>query len=97
MNIDHNTLLRVLTNMLGKEICHAEYQAEKLHGGTLGDIRLVTGVAEASRGDKMPYRVVVKTQKKWERYGDPGSWRREYDLYTADLDALFMGSLRRPV
>jgi hypothetical protein len=47
-------------------------------------------------GEKLPYRIVLKIQKKWERYGDPGSWRREYDLYASDLGATFSDALRWP-
>ncbi|MBO9597825.1 MAG: aminoglycoside phosphotransferase family protein, partial [Cohnella sp.] len=47
-------------------------------------------------GERLPYRIVLKIQKKWERYGDPGSWRREYDLYTSELGATFSDALRWP-
>jgi hypothetical protein len=32
--------------MLGVSIVHADYKTKQLHGGTLGDVRLVTGTAE---------------------------------------------------
>ena len=79
--IDKKTLTAVLEKMLNKKVIHADYQTEQLHGGTLGDVQLVSGIATTSDGEKSPYKVVSKTQKKWKRYGDPGSWRREYDLY----------------
>ena len=82
--------------MLGMEIIRADYQTEQLHGGTLGDVRLVTGTAESADGAKLPYRVVRKTQKKWERHRDPDSWRREYDLYNTDLRSFFTGAFRWP-
>jgi len=62
----------------------------------VGEVRLVAGVAETAGGEKLPYSVVLKIQKKWIRHGDPGSWRREYDLYTSDFGALFTDSLRWP-
>ena len=89
-------LKEVLSNMLGTLIIHADYQTQQLHGGTLGDVQLVKGTAETAEGGKLPYKVVLKTQEKWERYGDPDSWRREYDLYVSNLDQLFTDSLRWP-
>jgi len=55
-----------------------------LHGGTLGDVKLIEG------------KFVKKTQKKWERHGDPLSWRREYDLYKSELGSVFTDALRWP-
>jgi hypothetical protein len=81
-NITVDTLKCVLNKSLNRDIINVEYQVTKLHGGTLGDVKLVMGMAECINGDKVPYKVVQKVQKKWERYGDLNSWRREYDLYT---------------
>lgn len=96
MNIRFDTLTHTLSKMLGKNIIRADYQTKQLHGGTLGDVQLVTGIAETTGGERLPYRVVLKIQKKFERYGDPGSWRREYDLYTSDFGKVFIDSLRWP-
>jgi hypothetical protein len=82
--------------MLGSSATNAEYKTKRLHGGTVGEVHLVTGVAVTDGGEKLPYNVVLKIQKKWERYGDPDSWRREYDLYTSDFATLFTDSLRWP-
>jgi hypothetical protein len=82
--------------MLGKAITRAEYQTQQLHGGTLGDVQLVTGTAEIAGGDKLPYKVVWKKQKKWERPGDPNSWRKEYDLYQSGLGEAFTPAFRWP-
>jgi hypothetical protein len=83
--------------MFHTPILAATCQSERLHGGTLGTVKLVTGMAETAEGAVMPYQVVWKTQKKWERYGDPTSWRREYDLYMSDFQGLFTESFRWPV
>lgn len=91
-----DTLLEVLSKMFGVDIVRADYQTTQLKGGTVGDVRLVTGIAETGGGGKMPYRLVLKIQKQWERYGDPGSWRREYDLYVSGLGAEFSSGLRWP-
>jgi len=95
--INLHTLTHVLSKMLGTEVLRANYETERLHGGTLGDVWLIMGTAETADGASIPYRVVWKTQKKWERYGDPDSWRREYDLYVSDLGSAFSDSFRWPV
>ncbi|MCL2719588.1 MAG: aminoglycoside phosphotransferase family protein [Lachnospiraceae bacterium] len=96
ININEQTLFKVLNKMLNTDIINADYQATTLHGGTLGDVRLVTGTAITGPGEKLPFSVVLKIQKKWERYADPGSWRREYDLYKSDLGEYFTENFRWP-
>lgn len=78
-------LVLVLSKMLDKTIIHADYQLQELQGGTIGNVQLVTGMVETSDGEHLPYKLVWKTQGKFERYGDPNSWRREYDLYASDF------------
>ena len=92
----NETLNHVLCKIFGAVIKNATYKSRQLHGGTLGDVRLVTGNAETIDGETLQFKVVRKTQKKWERYGDPGSWRREYDLYNSNLGATFFDSFRWP-
>ena len=94
--IDPKKLMKVLYKMFGTEILSADFQTRQLHGGTLGDVKLVSGMVKTAGGETLPYSVVWKTQMKWERGGDPGSWRREYDLYTSGLSASFTGSFRWP-
>ncbi|MFS0726182.1 phosphotransferase [Paenibacillus sp. 1P07SE] len=96
MKMKHETLNDVLGLLLETNIIGADYQVMSLRGGTVGNVQLVTGVAETADGEKLPFRIVLKTQKKWERYGDPGSWRREYDLYASELGATFSASFRWP-
>lgn len=96
MNINLKTLLRVLSKIFDANIRYTDYQTEQLHGGTLGNVQLVTGIAETADGEKLPYKVVSKTQKKRERHRDPKSWRREYDFYKSDLGDLFSESFRWP-
>lgn len=96
MNIKFETLINALSRQFKKDIISADYQTMRLQGGTVGNVQLVTGIAETAAGDKLPYRIVLKIQKKWERYGDPGSWRREYDLYASDLEATFSDTFRWP-
>jgi thiamine kinase-like enzyme len=96
MNIELETLIYVLSQRFKTNIISADYQTLSLQGGTVGNVYLITGIAETKDGEKLPYRLVLKIQKKWERYGDPGSWRREYDLYVSDLGATFSEGFRWP-
>ena len=89
-------LKRVLSIMFDKKITDADYRSEQLQEGTVGDVRLISGVAESSGGERLPYKVVLKVQKRWERHGDPDSWRREYDLYRSALSSGFTKALRWP-
>ena len=95
--INAETLTNVLGKMLGAAIAHADYQTKDLEGGTIGDVLLVTGTAYATDGRELPYSVVYKKTAKFERHNDPGSWRREYDLYASELGAVFSDSLRWPM
>ncbi|MGM1049289.1 MAG: aminoglycoside phosphotransferase family protein [Bacillota bacterium] len=94
--VNPETLALVLSKILDKTIIRADYQLKELQGGTIGDVQLVTGMVETSDGESLPYKVVWKTQKKFERYGDPDSWRREYDLYASDFKKVFFDSFRWP-
>lgn len=96
MNIQIESLIYALSRRFNRDIFAADSQTVKLQGGTVGSVYLVKGIAETADGESLPYRIVLKIQNKWERYGDPGSWRREYDLYTSGLDGTFTAALRWP-
>ena len=96
IRLNRQVLKQVLSRIFKDKIVSAGYQTKSLHGGTLGDVRLVTGTCVTAGGVELPYKLVLKTQKKWERFGDPDSWRREYDLYKSGLGTLFLDSLRWP-
>jgi hypothetical protein len=95
-HIQPEALVPVLSKLLSKTIIHASYELKQLQGGTLGDVQLVIGTAVTDKGEELMYKVVWKKQKKWERPGDPNSWRREYDLYQSNLDAAFTPTFRCP-
>jgi tRNA A-37 threonylcarbamoyl transferase component Bud32 len=95
-SITSEILIKVLRIALGQDIKEVSLETEQLQGGTVGEIKLVYGVARTKGEKELPYKIVYKRQKKWERYGDPDSWRREYDLYEANLDTLFSNSFRWP-
>ena len=89
-------LNQVLLKFYGKKITDIDYKRERLHGGDVGDVQLITGIAETTNREKLPFKLVLKIQKKWERYGDALSWRREYDLYTSQFSNVFSDSLHWP-
>lgn len=94
--ITSEILVKVLGKALGQDIKKVSFETEQLQGGTVGEIKLVYGVARTTGEKELPYKIVYKRQKKWERYGDPDSWRREYDLYETNLDTVFSNSFRWP-
>lgn len=97
LNVNTDRLLAALSRQFESEIVDADYQATALQGGTIASVYLLTGTARTADGRRLPYRIVLKVQKKWERYGDPNSWRREYDLYASDLAETFSDGVRWPV
>jgi hypothetical protein len=91
-----NNLYKASSNKFGQQVVKAEYHEKPLQGGTLGNVRLISGVAETNGGEKLPFDVVQKKQVKWERDGDSLSWRREYDLYKAGIENLLDENLHIP-
>lgn len=83
-------------SLLGVPVRSVSVQSEPLHGGTLGDVLLITGNAQTADGRTLPFRIVQKTQKRWARPGDPASWRREYDLAQTEFYTFFTNSFRLP-
>lgn len=94
--VNPDNLRLALSKLFDKTIVRVEYQLTELQGGTIGTAQLVTGMVETSDRQQLPYKIVWKTQKKFERYGDPDSWRREYDLYASDFKKEFLDSFRWP-
>lgn len=96
MNFDEEKLKKVLGMVLGCDIKDVRYELKQLHGGTVGDVKLISGLAQGEDDKAIPYKVVLKTQKKWERPFDAHSWRREYDLYASSLEEAFDPSFSWP-
>jgi len=94
--ITSEILIKVLGKALGQDIKEVSFETEQLQGGTVGEIKLVFGVARTTGEKELPFKIVYKRQKKWERYGDPNSWRREYDLYKMNMDTVFSDTFRWP-
>lgn len=83
--IDKAALLNALSNKWKSIVEDADYEVIELQGGTVGDVVRIEGRA-AMEGEERPFAVVLKTQRQWNRHGDPGCWRREYEIYKNGLD-----------
>jgi hypothetical protein len=100
IDINKTTLLTALNNMFKTgDITDAVYATESLRGGTVGEVCRISGEAVNKNGLRFPFTLVLKEQKKWERGGDPDSWRREYDIYQKidDLNSVLPDNIRLPV
>ena len=94
--VQTKTLSQVLNKILRVTVSGASHHSINLKGGTVGDVCLVTGIAQTTTDDAIPYKLVLKIQKKWARWGDPLSWRREYDLYKSCLAETFSNTFCWP-
>ncbi len=63
IQIKLETLIHVLSDVLSVRIVHADYKTTQLHGGTLGDVRLVIGEAEATDGKKYHFDLSLRNRK----------------------------------
>ena len=93
--MDINTIKCVLSKYFKKDVVNVNYEIKELHGGTVGNLYLIAGIAKTSDGESQ-FRVVYRISKKWERFGDVSSWRREYDLYASNLGSIFSSTLKWP-
>jgi len=94
--IHPDALKTAVGKLLNISALRTTHESKPLQGGTLGDVQLITGDADTADGRTLPFQIVMKTQKKWERPGDPLSWRREYDLYSSAFHSLFTQPFRSP-
>ena len=94
-DINKTSLLSALGNMLKAEINDASFSTQVLQGGTVGEVCRIVGEAMAGNGF-LPYSIVLKTQRKWDRHGDPICWRREYDFYKNGLVDGLHNSIKLP-
>ena len=95
--IKQEKLIAALNQKFKENIISTTFETTPLQGGTVANVSLVTGNAETVDSETLPFRIVLKTQKQWERFADADSWRREYDLYASDLDTTFSQALRWPI
>lgn len=95
-NISVEGLKQAMIGMFGVMPLGIEYSVEPLQEGTVGDVKLITGVFETEGNEKKTFQIVLKIQKRWERPNDSGSWRREYDLYSFGFNDLFYEALSIP-
>lgn len=89
-------LKKALSNMFNVPVLKVTSNITKLHGGTVGEVQLIEGLATTDEQKELPYKLVHKIQKKWKRHADPDSWLREYDLYQSGLETVMTDDLRWP-
>lgn len=89
-------MIKALNAMLGKNIISFECQETPLDGGTIGNVRLVSGEAVTDGNKKITFKMVYKSHEKYNRSGDANSWKREYDLYNSILGKTFSDAFRWP-
>lgn len=87
-NIKKNTLVPIVRKLLtiseNTDINIHSCRIEEFKEGTQGEVYLVQGVClyeDNGISKKNNWEVVLKIQKKWDRFGDPESWKREYLMY----------------
>jgi len=93
--IDIEILLNVLNKMFVEKITRADYETKKLYGWVCDSIQLITGFAETINGEKLPFKVVLKTQKKVSPPHD-NDWTREYYFYSSDFYKIFDEKIGMP-
>ena len=91
----NKSLLQALSNMLGVLVRDAAFETELLQGGDVGEVYRISGNAVTDHGSH-PFTLVLKKQKKWDRHGDPGCWRREYEIYRHGLDQKLLQTIKLP-
>lgn len=95
LEMNMKSLRNALSNMFGEVVVDATFETERFDGGDVGAVYKITGKAAKVDGT-MPYTLVLKVQKKWERPGDPECWRREFDIYQSGLMESMPPSLKMP-
>jgi hypothetical protein len=93
--LSRSSLLQALSNMLGVLVRYAAYETELLQGGDVGEVYKISGKALTDDGSHS-FTLVLKNQKKWDRHGDPGCWRREYEIYRHGLYQKLLQTIKLP-
>ncbi|MBV7334731.1 aminoglycoside phosphotransferase family protein [Chloroflexi bacterium TSY] len=92
--IDQETLAPIVRKVLKVESIEVtQWQHQPLQGGTVSLVYLFNGECRTHSLDSfpdnqtttIPWSVVLKIQRQWERGGDPECWEREMMLYQSEL------------
>lgn len=92
--IDEDTITPIVQMALKDESVEVtQWQRQPLQGGTVNLVYLLEGESRAHPPDSstdnqtpiIPWSVILKIQRQWERGGDPECWQREMMLYQSDL------------
>jgi len=80
-----------LSKKFGKKVKNVAYQLTQLQGGTIADVKLISGIATTVDGEALPYKVALKTQRS-ELFAEQRYF--EYELYTSGFSELFTAEFR---
>lgn len=95
--IDPKELTPIVAEALNESVDEVlDWEVQEIQGGTVGEVHLVEGHARTWEMEIRPWSLVLKIQRKWARWGDPESWRREMWLYQSDLYETLPATLRVP-
>lgn len=83
--MNQEILIHVLNKKFVKNIIRVDYETTKFGSGVCDDVRLFMGFAETADGEQLPFKVVLKNQKKVSPPLDADSWTREYYFYASDF------------
>lgn len=102
-NINKETLTPVVRKVLNieqnAEININSYKINKFKEGTQGEVYLIRGECLYLHNEcekKLNWDVVLKIQKKWNRFGDPESWKREFLMYYNEIFSNMPKNFRVP-
>ena len=96
MSAEFEIMKQVLIKSLNKDIVNADWQTKQLQGGTMGDVKLVTGIIQTADGKSEPFKIVSKSDKQRKEIPFDKRWRREYDLYMSNFSSIFNETLCMP-
>jgi hypothetical protein len=97
LKFPNDAWLCALSSYFGETITQATKKIKRLEGGTVADVFLVKGMAMTSSCVKMPYSMIWKYTKKWNRPGDALSWRREFDWVQSHQNVDLGIDLKMPI
>lgn len=102
-NISKEIIIPVVRKVLNIEqnadIEINSYKIDEFKEGTQGELYLVQGECLYLHNGcekNLNWDVVLKIQKKWDRFGDPESWKREFLMYENEIHTKMPKNLRVP-
>lgn len=93
-------IVKKVLNIEQREDIHINsWEMKEFKVGTVGEVYIVEGDCFYSDNEskkKINWDVVLKIQKKWDRIGDPESWKREFLMYHNNIFEKLPNNLSAP-